>query len=277
MISKMNPKYKIPTDELDHLVDYVNDIKPFRTKLADVVCTFTFIEHAYAYASETCNSVVDFIMDYHLDPEAGYSEERFNYVDYDDNTSATVPNIASGYNEWGFGAEHFDGLVQVEDYVPSSPTTIKTSFKEQLIIDTSRIIQDGFDIESSDTDLFDAINLGTLPTVKPTPVLILPDETDPIADMFEPLVIPTPMAMAFSAFNESDLVIDPILLSTTNDTLILSELFDDGEFGNIVSTYTGLIDQVAFDDGDFDRVITDVLSLNDSTFDDDFIRVLFNE
>lgn len=275
MISKMNPKYKIPTDELDHLVDYINDIKPFRTKLADIVCTFTFVEHAYAYASETCNSVVDFIMDYHLDPEAGYAEERFVYVDYDDNTSAKIPNVASGYEEWGFSADHFDGLVRVEDYVPSSPTTIKTSFKEQLIIDTSRTIQDGFDIEASDTDLFDSINLGTLPAVKPTPVLILPDESDPFADMFEPLVIPTPVVAAF-AFNEFDSAMEPVLL-TASDTLILSELFDDGEFGNIVSTYTGLIDQVAFDDGDFDRVITDVLTLNDSTFDTDFIRVLFNE
>lgn len=264
MVSKINPNHKIPTDELDHLVSYINDVKPFRTKLTDVVCTFTFVEHAYAYASETCNTVVDFIMDYHLDPEVGYSEERFDYVNYSDDTKASIPAVDTGYNKSGFGADHFDGLTQVEDYVPSTPTTVKTRFKEQLIIDTSRTILDGFDTDTADTDLFDIIGLGTLPELKPTPILVLPDESDPISDMFDPEADPTP----------PDTIIS---INADNTVLILSDVFDGGEFGDIVSTYTGLIDQVAFDDGEFDRVISDVLSLNDSTFDDDYIGSLFNE
>lgn len=163
--SKLYPKIKSVNDDVTDLVSYINDVKPFHTKIEDVIIQYTFFENIGVDISENYNSIIDFIINYHQDKD-GYDVYRYNHEGYDGSQILVQEYYAKGFNEYGYDMEHFDASLNPDYMINDSETTIKTTITEHLTIDTARIKMVGFDYKNYDNDRFDYIDLSILPEVK---------------------------------------------------------------------------------------------------------------
>lgn len=163
--SKLYPKVKTVSDDVTDLVDFINDIKPYHTKLDEVIVQYTFVENMMVAVSEDHQKVIDFIIDYNID-ESGYDVKRFDHASYDGELISVTEYYPKGFNEYGFDNEHFDAIPKLDIIVNDSPTTIKSSIREHLVIDISRSNIEGLDYKPFDEDLYDTVDLSSLPEIK---------------------------------------------------------------------------------------------------------------
>jgi hypothetical protein len=163
--SKLYPKYKSTIDEVSDLVDYINDVKPYHTKIDDIIIQYTFVENIITSIAENHQKVIDFIIDYNID-ESGYDVKRYDHAGYDGELISVTEYYPTGFNKHGFDSEHFDALPTMDYVANTSPTTIKSSIKEHLVIDISRYELTGYDYVNFDDDLFDTLNTSKLPETK---------------------------------------------------------------------------------------------------------------
>ncbi len=163
--SKLFPKLKNLADEVSDLIYYVNDVKPYHTKIKDVIVQYTFVEDIYTTITETHEKVIDFLIDYNID-ERGYDIHRYDHRSYDGELISVTEYYAKGFNEYGFDSEHYDAIPILDYFANKSPTTVSTNIKEHLVIDISRYKLVGLDYFPYDGDKYDHTNILELPEVK---------------------------------------------------------------------------------------------------------------
>jgi hypothetical protein len=86
-------------DPIEGLVQYVNDIKPYHTKLIDVVVTYTYEERINVTILDNLFTTVTFNMDYSREPcFFGYDTDSYDYTAYNIPDYGYAINHANTYN-----------------------------------------------------------------------------------------------------------------------------------------------------------------------------------
>jgi hypothetical protein len=138
-MSKLAPIVKQQVTAINRLINFVNEVKPYHTKILDTHVTFTMIEDVFVNITEMFESTVDLLLD--------------NPMSY--TTGNIVANIGlmepHGFNTYGYGIERYDaraGSNSGSQIDTTGPNTLNTSITEYLIVDKTRTIFLGLGYES---------------------------------------------------------------------------------------------------------------------------------
>jgi hypothetical protein len=221
---------KTQVDKVDDIVNFINTVKPFHTKIVDTIITFIVNEAVNTNVVEDITNTVDLWFDERTFDKNGFERQGLGragldqfigqtttsslryeattiydrllacidpdsnvyYCGYDDIALDNSPldmRISDGRDlKEGFDLEAFDinsydfvfidkdalerfkncdvsrlrdfnlqSQYLLDDIEDPSPTTIKTTITENVIIDTSRQVPQGFDYMNFSTDNFDSI------------------------------------------------------------------------------------------------------------------------
>lgn len=153
-MSKLVPIVKQQVTTINRLVDYINDVKPYHTKILDTRVTFLIRESVFVNVTDEIQTTIDMILN--------------TPITYDMN-DATVGS--DGFNLTGFGTSKFGAPSGVELTISPSTSgtnTIVSGINEFLIIDTTRIAQYGLDYTISPDDALDDHGPIILPKLRAT-------------------------------------------------------------------------------------------------------------
>ena len=221
---------KTQIDKVDDIINYVNTIKPFHTKIVDTVITFFVREAVNVTVTEDVTNILDLWFDERSFDKNGFERQGLGRAGIDQYVNETTPSplryeadliydrllaciepesnvyfcglddinyddspldmrisdgrdLKEGLDLAGLDVNTFDfvfidkdalerfkhcDISKLRDFNLQSqylqddieevtPTTIKTTITETVIIDTSRQIPQGFDYMSYSTDNFDSI------------------------------------------------------------------------------------------------------------------------
>lgn len=220
---------KSKIDKVDDIINYINTVKPFHTKIVDTVITFVVQETVNVTVTEDLTSTIDLWFDERSPDNKGFErsglgqsgldqygeespdpvryeedliydrllaclepESNVYFCGYDDIALDMSPldmrisdgrDLKEGLDLEAFDINSFDFVFIDKEAIErfkncdisklrdfnlqsqylldevdnASPTTIRTSITEVVIIDTSRQIPQGFDYMNFSTDNFDAI------------------------------------------------------------------------------------------------------------------------
>lgn len=212
--SKLNPITKdIITDFYEKsVISYINLTKPYHTKLKDIIVNFKFVENIntiidesgqppsddilnpgggtaavnlfdniMALTNDNIISTIGFILDYNKTEYIDDYGNPLQLLSKYKNESYGYEVVPFGHAPLGADLSHtaignvYDMLHPTYEYHQNNnDTTIKTSIKEHLIIDTSRTLVLGFDYKPYDTDKYDTIDINGV-TIPPPKVFVHTD------------------------------------------------------------------------------------------------------
>jgi hypothetical protein len=210
--SKLNPIIKDSITDFyeKSVISYINLTKPYHTKLKDIIVNFKFVENINAIIDETGQPPVDTIVPGTIGPVNLFDTINaltndniistigfildYNKTEYVDDYGQPLKLLSKykkesygyeivpfGHSPLGANLDHtaigdvYDMLHPTYEYNQNNnDTTIKTSIKERLIIDTSRTLVLGFDYRPYDTDKYDTIDT-TGVTIPPPKVFVHSD------------------------------------------------------------------------------------------------------
>lgn len=139
-MSKLAPIVKQQITAINRLVNFINEVKPYHTKILDTHVTFTMIEDVFVNITEMYESTVDLLLD--------------NPMSY--TTGNVVANIGlmelQGFQMYGYGMDRFDaraGTNAGNQIDTTGPNTLNTSITEYLIVDKTRTVLLGLGYETS--------------------------------------------------------------------------------------------------------------------------------
>jgi hypothetical protein len=157
-MSKLSPIVKQQLTPINRLINFINEVKPYHTKVLETAVKFTIYEDVFVTITDTINTTVDLLLD--------------NQIKYNDTN--IIANIGlmeqHGYNLYGYGFERFaakPGLDTANQIDPNGENTINTSMAEYLIIDKTRTLFIGLDYSSQNE--FDSNGKIILPAIKVSP------------------------------------------------------------------------------------------------------------
>lgn len=270
---RLDPVLKVEEDDYTALINYIHEVKPYHTKLGDLIFTYVFEENIDIEIQEQFNTTIDFIINYVPNDITGFDLERYSYNGYDGdaidftetrygiigggfgigydlavnpdfpdanytgafddldvpekttdyldeifgyhdhvygigfdhigfdmtddlcltccnsygygvsldnsfelkgfdyesqsgNTKKVYNIVMYGYQTAGYDIAHFDGDPAIKKIIPDTPTSVRTRFKEQLIIDASLQIPKGFHFADFELQIYNAETFGGMPYLK---------------------------------------------------------------------------------------------------------------
>ncbi len=152
-MSKLAPIVKQQVTTINRLVDYINDIKPYHTKILDTRVTFVIREAVHVNVSDEIQSTIDMILN--------------TPIAYDENIIASKESFSlHGFGATGFGAP--SGIDYTLANGANGMNTIVSGINEYLIIDTTRTVVYGLDFTVSPDDVLDDSSSVVLPKLRAT-------------------------------------------------------------------------------------------------------------
>ena len=198
-MSKLVPIVKQQVTTINRLVDYINDVKPYHTKILDTRVTFLIRESVFVNVTDEIQTTIDMILN--------------TPISYEINDAATK---LDGFNSYGFGTARFGAPSGIDVTVSPSTSgvnTIVSGINEFLVIDTTRLAHYGIVNAESPDDVLDDHGPIILPKLKATrpPVaegLFLQPEVAP-SESFDGLLTSVLSAAEYTAIlNKSGIFLD---------------------------------------------------------------------
>ena len=114
-------------DPIEGLIQYVKDIKPYHTKLIDVIVTYTYDELINVLVEGVTNMVTTFDMDYSRDPcQFGYDTDGYDTTAYD------IPDFSYAINH--------SNAYSVDCLLPGCTKRYKTTISENIPTGTTMLL-----------------------------------------------------------------------------------------------------------------------------------------
>jgi hypothetical protein len=157
-MSKLSPIVKQQLTPINRLINFINDVKPYHTKVLETAVKFTIYEDVFVSITDTINTTVDLLID---------NQIKYNNVDVIANVGLMEQH---GFNLYGYGFERFAakaGLDTANQIDPNGENTLNTSMTEYLIIDKTRTVYVGLDYSTQNE--FDSNGKIILPAIKVSP------------------------------------------------------------------------------------------------------------